>query len=138
MQFCIKTAVQTVVTRHCELFSDMLWERISGFYCTVCILRLSGKSWKLNIFRFCENMCYYLDAFLIKFFLVLSFYFISRTYPADFYLWTRATLAGQQGRFTSRLFLEREFLTSVFDTPCQYSSLLSICVLLRRSELNSI
>lgn len=72
---------------------------------------------EINIFRF-VTMCYYLNALLIDWSLTLFFHFISRTCPADFYLWNWTTLVGQRRRFTRNThFLEREFFTSVLDTP---------------------
>lgn len=63
-------------------------------------------------------MCYYLNALLIDLSFPLFFHFISRTYPADFYLWTWAALAGQHRRFTHNThLLEREFLIPVLDRP---------------------
>lgn len=80
---------------------------------------ISGKSWKLKLTSLgVVTMCYYLNALLIDWSFPLFFHFISRTYPADFYLWTWANLAGQRRRFTCNThFLEREFFTSVLDTP---------------------
>lgn len=113
-------------------------KRLAAFNAWFASWSISGKSWKLSIFTFCDNMCYYLDALLVKFFPVLSFCFISKTYLAEFYLWTRAFLARQHIRFTSNThFLEREFLILSLTSPCQALSLY-LGVLLWGSKLHSI